>query len=106
MYSTNTRQIKAALVEQAFHGTTQVRCQWGQVVAVSRWKGQLRVMIRGWRRWYPVESVRIEGAGPQLLQEQPTEMSLRPHANGLPALRWRAGSARGRCSPPAGCSHS
>lgn len=70
MYSTNTRQIKAALVEQAFHGTTQVRCQWGQVVAVSRWKGQLRVMIRGWRRWYPVESVRIDGAGPQLLQEQ------------------------------------
>ena len=70
MYSTNTRQIKAAGVPQAFHGTTQVRCQWGQVVAVSRWKGQLRVMIRGWRRWYPVESVRIDGAGPQLLQEQ------------------------------------
>jgi hypothetical protein len=69
MQSTNVRQIKAALVEQAFHGTTQVSCPWGQVVAVSRWKGQLRVMIRGWRRWYPVESVRIEGAGPQLLQE-------------------------------------
>jgi len=69
MQSTNVRQIKAALVEQAFHGTTQVRCPWGQVVAVSRWKGQLRVMIRGWRRWYPVASVRIEGAGPQLLQE-------------------------------------
>ena len=32
----------------------------GPVVAVSRWKGQLRVMIRGWGRWYPVESVRIE----------------------------------------------
>lgn len=27
-------------------------------------------MIRGWRRWYPVESVRIEGAGQELLQEQ------------------------------------
>ena len=69
MYSTNIRQIKAALVEQAFHGTTRVSCQWGQVVAVSRWKGQLRVMIRGWRRWYSVESVRIERTGPELLQE-------------------------------------
>ena len=27
MDSTNVRQIKAALVEQAFHGTTQVRCR-------------------------------------------------------------------------------
>ena len=69
MQSTNDRQIKAALVEQAFHGTTQVSCPCGQVVAVSRWKGQLQVMIRGWRRWYPVESVRIERTGPQLLQE-------------------------------------
>lgn len=60
MHSTNVHQIKAALVEQAFHGTTQVRCPWGRVVAVSRWKGQLRVMIRGWRRWYPVERVSIE----------------------------------------------
>ncbi len=60
MYSTNVRQIKAALVEQAFHGTTQVRCSRGRVVAVSRWKGRLRVMIRGWGRWYPVESVYIE----------------------------------------------
>ena len=68
MYSTNVRQIKAALVEQAFHGTTRVRCSWGQVVAVNRWKGQLRVMIRGWRRWYPVERVRIESTGPRLLQ--------------------------------------
>lgn len=60
MQSTNVRQIKAALVDQAFHGTIQVRCPLGPVVAVSRWKGQLRVMIRGWGRWYPVESVRIE----------------------------------------------
>jgi len=60
MDSTNVRQIKAALVEQAFHGTTQVRYSWGRVVAVSRWKGRLRVMIRGWGRWYPVESVYIE----------------------------------------------
>ena len=69
MQSTNVRQIKAALVDQAFHGTTQVSCPWGQVVAVSRWKGHLRVMIRGWGHWYPVESVRIEGAGVALLQQ-------------------------------------
>ena len=69
MQLTNIRQIKAALVEQAFHGTTQVSCTLGSVVAISRWKGQLRVMIRGWRRWYPVESVRIERTGPQLLQD-------------------------------------
>jgi hypothetical protein len=69
MQSTNVRQIKAALVEQAFHGTTQVSCPLGSVVAVSRWKGQLRVMIRGWPRWYLAESVRIEGAGVALLQE-------------------------------------
>jgi hypothetical protein len=36
MHSTNVRQIKAALVEQAFHGTMQVSCPWGRVVAVSR----------------------------------------------------------------------
>lgn len=68
MHSTNIRQIKAALVEQAFHGTTQVRCPLGRVVAISRWKGQLRVMIRGWGRWYPVESVSIESVRSPLLQ--------------------------------------
>jgi hypothetical protein len=72
MQSTNVRQIKAALVEQAFHGTTQVSCcPLGRVVAVRRRKGQLLVMIRGWGRWYPVESVRIEriGVERQLLLE-------------------------------------
>ncbi len=69
MDSTNVRQIKAALVEQAFHGTIQVWCPLGRVVAVSRWKGHLRVMIRGWPHWYPVESVCIEGTGVALLQE-------------------------------------
>jgi hypothetical protein len=41
----------------------------GRVVAVRKRKGQPLVMIRGWGRWYSVESVRIErmGAGPQLL---------------------------------------
>lgn len=92
MHSTNVRQIKVALVEQAFHGTTQVSCPWGPVVAVSRWKGHLWVMIRGWRHWYPVESVRIEGVGSQLLQEAtrpfppvlPVRMSADPRLAALP----------------------
>jgi hypothetical protein len=69
MHSTNVRQIKAALVEQAFLGSTRVSCPIGPIVAVRRRKGQLLVMIRGWGRWYPVESVSIERIGPQLLQE-------------------------------------
>jgi hypothetical protein len=69
MQSTNVRQIKAALVDQAFLGNTRVSCPMGPVVAVRRRKRQLRVMIRGWGRWYSVESVRIESVGPQLLQE-------------------------------------
>jgi hypothetical protein len=69
MQSTNVRQIKAALVDQAFLGTAQVSCPLGRVVAVRRRKGQLLVLIRGWGRWYPVESIRIERTGPQLLQE-------------------------------------
>jgi hypothetical protein len=92
MQSTNVRQIKAALVEQAFHGTTRVSCPWGQVVAVSRWKGQLRVMIRGWGRWYPVESVRIERTGPQLLQEGihlPPPVSLESQSRNQ-AASWRS----------------
>ncbi len=41
----------------------------GPVVAVRRRKGQLWAMIRGWGRWYNVESVRIEwwGVGQQCL---------------------------------------
>jgi hypothetical protein len=69
MQSTNIRQIKAALVDQAFLGTTRVSCPFGLVVAIRRRKGHLRGMIRGWGRWYPVESVRIEGPGVALLQE-------------------------------------
>ena len=30
MQSANVRQIKAALVDQAFHSTTQVSCPWGK----------------------------------------------------------------------------
>jgi len=36
MQSTNIRQIKAALWEQAFSGGTQVRCPMGRVVAKRR----------------------------------------------------------------------
>jgi hypothetical protein len=60
MQSTNLREIKAALWEQAFIGGTQVSCAIGGVVAVRRRKGQLRALIRGWGRWYAVSSVTIE----------------------------------------------
>ena len=61
--------MKAALWDQAFIGMTRVSCPMGRVVAIRRRKGQLQAMIRGWGRWYPVESVRIErmGRGRQLL---------------------------------------
>jgi hypothetical protein len=36
MQSTNIRQIKAALRDQAFSGGTQVRCPMGRVVAKRR----------------------------------------------------------------------
>ena len=39
MQSTNVHQIKAALVEQAFLGTTQVSCPLGPVVAESLVEG-------------------------------------------------------------------
>jgi hypothetical protein len=69
MQSTNIRQIKAALWDQAFIGNTLVLCPMGPVVAVRRRKGQLLAMIRGWGRWYSVESMSIQwlGAGRQLL---------------------------------------
>ena len=60
MQSTNLRQIKAALWDQTFIGATQVSCPMGRVVAIRRRKGQLLAMIRGWGRWYLVESVSIE----------------------------------------------
>lgn len=67
MQSTNIHQIKVAIWDQAFIGNARVSCAIGPVVAVRRRKGQLLAMIRGWGRWYPVESVRIEYAGRQLL---------------------------------------
>lgn len=63
MQTTNLRQIKAAIRKQAFTGQARVSCANGIVVAVRRRKGQLLALIRGWGRWCPVESVRIEYAG-------------------------------------------
>ena len=39
MQSTNVRQIKAALVEQAFLGSTRVSCPIGPIVAARQEKG-------------------------------------------------------------------
>lgn len=60
MQSQNVEEIKVALWEQAFLGCTRVSCGIGPVVAIRRRKGQLKALIRGWGRWYPVESVTIE----------------------------------------------
>lgn len=59
LWSTDLRQIKAALWDQAFNGSTSVSCPMGGVVGLRRRKGQLLVLIRGWGRWYPVENVLI-----------------------------------------------
>ena len=68
-WSTDIRQIKAALWDQAFIGNVRVSCPMGRVVAIRRRKGQLLAMIRGWGRWYPVERVSMDTfAGQELLQ--------------------------------------
>ena len=66
MHSTNIRQIKAAIRDQAFLQNVTVSCLIGKVVAIRKRKGQLLALIRGWGRWYPVESVLIQGAGCRL----------------------------------------
>ena len=66
MQSTNLHQIKAALWDQAFIGSARVSCPIGNIVAIRRRKGQLLALVRGWGRWYPVESVRIERLGCRL----------------------------------------
>ena len=58
-WSTDIRQIKAAIFDQAFIGRTWVSCPMGRVVAIRRRKGQLQAMIYGWGRWYNVEHVLI-----------------------------------------------
>lgn len=60
MQSTDIKEIKAALWDQAFIGCSRVSCPMGGVVAIRRRKGHLLAMIRGWGRWYPVDRVTIE----------------------------------------------
>lgn len=60
MQSTDLEEIKTALWEQASHPCTRVRWGIAQVVAVRICQGQLRVMLRGLPRWYPVPAVTIE----------------------------------------------
>jgi hypothetical protein len=61
-WSTDIRQIKAAIFDQAFIGRTWVSCPMGRVVGIRRRKGQLLALIYGWGRWYPVEGVLIVAA--------------------------------------------
>jgi hypothetical protein len=51
-WSTDIRQIKAALFDQAFIGRTWVSCPMGRVVGIRKRRGQLLAMIYGWGRWY------------------------------------------------------
>jgi hypothetical protein len=60
MQSTDLDEIKAALWEQAYHPCTRVKWGTAQVMAVRKSRGQLRVQLRGWRRWHPVDAVTIE----------------------------------------------
>jgi hypothetical protein len=61
MQSRSIQEINDALWHQAFLGDVGYPVSWGPVVAVRRRKGRLLAMVRGWGRWYPVESVTIEG---------------------------------------------
>jgi hypothetical protein len=61
-WSTDIRQIRAAIFDQAFLGRTQVSCSMGRVVGIRQRKGQLLAMVYGWGRWYPVEDVLIVAA--------------------------------------------
>ncbi len=67
-WSTDIRQIKAALFDQAFIGRTWVSCPMGRVVGIRKRKGQLLAMIYGWGRWYPVEHVLIVVVSPAALR--------------------------------------
>ncbi len=61
MQSTDIEEIKAALWEQSHHPCTRVKSGMAQVMAVRKSKkGHLQVLLRGWGRWCPVESVTIE----------------------------------------------
>lgn len=59
MQSVDLEEIKAALWEQAFYACTRVSWGIAQVMAVRKKRGQLLVLLRGFSRWHPVESVTI-----------------------------------------------
>jgi hypothetical protein len=61
MQSTDIEEIKAALWEQSQHSCTRVKWGMAQVTAIRKSKkGSLQALLRGWGRWYSVESVTIE----------------------------------------------
>ena len=60
MKSTDLEEIKIALWEQAYYPCTRVSWGMAQVMAIRRQKGQLLALLRGRKRWYPVEAVTIE----------------------------------------------
>ena len=76
-WSTDIRQIKAALWDQAFIGRTWVSCPMGRVVGIRRRKGQLLAMIYGWGRWYPVEHVLIVAAWTEPALSRPSPLRSR-----------------------------
>ena len=76
-WSTDIRQIKAALWDQAFIRRTWVSCPMGRVVGIRRRKGQLLAMIYGWGRWYPVEHVLIVAARTESALSRPSPLRSR-----------------------------
>ena len=68
-WSTDIRQMKAAIWNKAFVGRTSVSCPIGRVVGIRRRKGQLQAMIFGWGRWYPVEDMLIVAGAPPILAQ-------------------------------------
>jgi hypothetical protein len=76
-WSTDIRQIKAALWDQAFIGRIWVSCPMGRVVGIRRRKGQLLAMIYGWGRWYPVEHVLIVAARTKPALSRPSPLRSR-----------------------------
>jgi hypothetical protein len=82
-WSTDIRQIKAAIFDQAFGGRTWVSCPMGRVVGIRRRKGQLLAMIYGWGRWYPVEHVLIVAVSSPTLTRPSPLASRSPERNSL-----------------------
>ena len=76
-WSTDIRQIKAALWDQAFIGRTWVSCPMGRVVGIRRRKGQLFAMVYGWGRWYQVEHVLIVAARTEPALSRPSPLRSR-----------------------------